>query len=201
MPGLLGPLLAKELLKLAPGITLHFAEFSKDASQRHRLGEIDFVIMPRVVTDMVGFQELRIRPLCTEEFVHAVHPAHLLAGRTTLTEADLAAYPRAVFAMTLPVPEAAGAAYGMVPPSQGGSITRFEQINALPIMAASAGMVATIPRRLAAQWQGFTALKIIGTPLPPIDICLSWSPLLEADPAHRWLRNVMVEIVAREWGG
>jgi DNA-binding transcriptional LysR family regulator len=201
MPGLLGPLLTQALHRLAPGINLHFAGFSTDASQRHRLGEIDFVVMPRVVTDMAGFQELRIRHLCTEEFVHVVNPAHPLANQAVVTDADIAAHPRALFALTLPIPEGAGAAYGMVPASQGGSITRFEQINALPLMATLGNMVATIPRRLAAQWQGFSALKIISTALPPIDICLSWSPLLEADPAHRWLRNVMVDVVAREWGG
>jgi DNA-binding transcriptional LysR family regulator len=194
---LVAPGLLKILREVAPGVTPHFIAYSDDVGQRHRLGEVDLAVMPRLVVNLFGHADLRIVHFYTEEFVHAVGATHKLALLPQVTDADIAKYAQAIFTPPVPIPDGLGDAYGMITPSQPSGepvapITgRFEHLSALPAIAAGGDVVVTLPRRQALQWQGSLGLRIIGNPLPPIEICLTWSPLLDADLAHRWFRNIV----------
>jgi DNA-binding transcriptional LysR family regulator len=205
--GLIAPSLIKLLRGIAPGITPHFIAFSNDVGRRHRLGEVDLAVMPRLVVDLFGYTELRIVHFYHEEFVHAVSATHNLALLPFADDAAINLYPRAIFTPPVPIPEGLGQAYGMLAAPRNGEDTepliagRFEHLSALPRIAAAGDLVVTIPRRQAMQWQDALGLRIIGRALPPIEICLTWSPLLEADLAHRWFRNIVREIIPDEVPG
>jgi DNA-binding transcriptional LysR family regulator len=204
---LVAPPLLSILSLTAPNVTPHFIAFSKDVGQRHRRGEVDLAVMPRLVVDVFGHTALRIVHFYDEEFVHAVNAAHELATLEFAEECDIQAYPRAIFTPPVPIPEGLGDAYGML-----GSVSakgnekpliagRFEHLTALPSIAAASDVVVTLPRRQAQQWQGVLGLRIIGRPLPPIEICLTWSARLDADLAHKWFRNLFRTIISDDLSG
>ncbi len=204
---LVAPSLIRRLRGEAPGITPHFIAFSNDVGHRHRLGEVDLVVMPRLVVDLFGYSELRIVHFYNEAFVHAVSAAHPLASLPFADDSEIGLYPQAIFTPPVPIPEAIGHAYGMLAAPQNRHakkpviVGRFEHLSALPSMAADGDLVVTMPHRQALQWQAALGLRIIGRPLPPIEICITWSPLLDADLAHRWFRNVFRSIIADEMPG
>jgi DNA-binding transcriptional LysR family regulator len=204
MAALLGPPLTAALARQSPGITPHFIGYTADMGVRHRLGEVDLTIMPRQMIELFGYQELRIKHLFKEEFVDVIGPRHKLAAKENVTAIEAAAYPHAIFSPAIQRPEAFGQAYGIPGPSDGAFpatpiiAAKFEQLMPLLMMAALGDLIVTIPRYLALRLQGFFGLKIIVETLPPIDICLTWSPILETDPAHRWFRSLLAEIAASE---
>jgi DNA-binding transcriptional LysR family regulator len=196
---LIGGPLADALQTAAPGMVPHFMEYSAEIGERHRLGEIDLLIMPRSMIDLFGHAELRIRHLFDERFVHVVAATHPLAALAECGEAEIARAPAAIFSPAAALPPGAGRNYGFDDwTDTGGRVAvRTAQIGALPLMAAFGGLVAVAPLGLVTQLQEALNLRIVGTPLPPIEICLAWSPLRESDPAHRFFRALLTRVVAR----
>jgi len=204
MSALLGPPLIAALARQSPRITVHFMGYTADMGVRHRLGEVDLTIMPRQVIELFGYQELRIKHLFREDFVDVIGPSHKLAGKPRVTGLEAALYPRAIFAPTVQLREIFGQAYG-IPGATDGTFgsqpsiaAKFDQLMPLLMMAALGDMIVTIPRYLALRLQAFFGLRIIGESVPPIDVCLTWSPILETDPAHRWFRTLLAEIATSE---
>ncbi len=66
----------------------------------------------------------------------------------------------------------------------------------LPLLAALTDRVAVIPASMVERMRAFIALEVIDDELalPPLEVCLAWSPIHDADPAHRWLRQRVQEI-------
>ncbi len=67
--------------------------------------------------------------------------------------------------------------------------------NAAMILAEKNDLVVTLPT-LAAQLQHDNPQLVIKTPpleIPPLELKLAWSPLLQHNPANRWLRQLIVE--------
>ncbi len=63
------------------------------------------------------------------------------------------------------------------------------------ILAERNDLVVTLPS-LAAQLQHDNPRLVIKTPpleIPPLELKLAWSPLLQHNPANRWLRQLIVE--------
>jgi len=63
------------------------------------------------------------------------------------------------------------------------------------ILAEQNDLVVTLPT-LAAQLQHDNPRLVIKTPpldIPPLELKLAWSPLLQHNPANRWLRQLIVE--------
>ncbi len=63
------------------------------------------------------------------------------------------------------------------------------------ILAERNDLVVTLPT-LAAQLQHNNPRLVIKTPpleIPPLELKLAWSPLLQHNPANRWLRQLIVE--------
>ena len=63
------------------------------------------------------------------------------------------------------------------------------------MIASQPGLVATLPTRLARSLQGNDALLIRTTPfmVPPFELKMIWSPLLQHNPGHRWFRGLVSE--------
>jgi len=67
------------------------------------------------------------------------------------------------------------------------------------LMAQQNDLIVTIPAK-AARLQADNPRVVVKEPpfnIPPMDLKMAWSPLLQNNPAHRWMRRLIVE-VARE---
>jgi len=67
-------------------------------------------------------------------------------------------------------------------------------------LAAQPGLIATLPRRMANVYANDARLAIRTPPFPivPIEIKMIWSPLLQHNPGHQWLRRLIVDIAREE---
>lgn len=72
--------------------------------------------------------------------------------------------------------------------------TRHYQMPAL--LALNNDLVATLPRRVA-DMQAVSASLVVKEPpfqIPPFELKMAWSPLVQHHQAHRWLRRTIVEV-------
>lgn len=78
--------------------------------------------------------------------------------------------------------------------------TRHYQVAVL--LAQQPHLVVTIPSKLARLAQDDPRLAIKPPPfeIPPFELKMAWSPLLQRNPGHQWLRRLIVE-VARDIDG
>ncbi|MTI13323.1 LysR family transcriptional regulator [Sansalvadorimonas verongulae] len=60
-------------------------------------------------------------------------------------------------------------------------------------------LIATLPTRAAKLMSDDPELVIMPPPffIPPIELKMAWSPLLQQDSGHRWLRRLIVELARR----
>jgi len=68
------------------------------------------------------------------------------------------------------------------------------------LMAEQNDLIVTIPAR-ASKLQVNNPRVIVKEPpfhIPPIDLKMAWSPLLQNNPAHRWMRRLIVEVAKRQ---
>lgn len=64
------------------------------------------------------------------------------------------------------------------------------------LMAEEKDLIVTIPTRAAALQADNPRVLIKKPPfdIPPLELKIAWSPLLQNNPAHRWMRNLIVEV-------
>ena len=68
------------------------------------------------------------------------------------------------------------------------------------LMAEQNDLIVTIPAR-ASKLQANNPRVIVKEPpfnIPPIDLKMAWSPLLQNNPAHRWMRRLIVEVAKKQ---
>ncbi|MFC3680938.1 LysR family transcriptional regulator [Bacterioplanoides pacificum] len=72
--------------------------------------------------------------------------------------------------------------------------TRHYQMPAL--LAHNNDLVATLPRRVAEMQAEAASLQVKEPPfsIPPFELKMAWSPLLQHHQAHRWLRRTIVDV-------
>jgi DNA-binding transcriptional LysR family regulator len=72
--------------------------------------------------------------------------------------------------------------------------TRHYQMPAL--LALNNDLVATLPRKVADMQAEAASLLVKEPPfrIPPFDLKMAWSPLLQHHQAHRWLRRTIVDV-------
>lgn len=64
------------------------------------------------------------------------------------------------------------------------------------LLAEQKDLIVTIPSK-AARLRQHSAQVVIKEPpfdIPPIDLKMAWSPLLQHNPAHQWMRRLIVEV-------
>ncbi len=74
------------------------------------------------------------------------------------------------------------------------AFTRHYQVATL--LAEQKDLIVTIPTR-AAQLQQHNPRVVVKAPpftIPPIDLKMAWSPLLQNNPAHKWMRRLIVAV-------
>lgn len=185
---LIGPYLMRLCQNVAPGVSVRFAGVTPDINGDLASGRIDLAIAMH--------SELVVRGLCVQSgymdslvcVMSAVHP---LADALPLDSATLAKWSKLGIATEHKVwsdPFHVAANDERFPVTLSAS-----HMLLLPLLAAETEDIAIVPRMLALQAAKMVPLSycILPEPSPPLDVCLAWSPMLDADPAHRWFRQAV----------
>jgi DNA-binding transcriptional LysR family regulator len=187
-----GPALIARARREAPGVRLRFVPKLDRDSTLLRDGSVD------LETGVVGAAtggELRSRALFRDRFVGVVRAGHALA-RGRVTRARYAAAGHVVVARRgvdqSPLDTALAAAG--VTREAVASVAGFAAALAL---ARASDLVATVPERHTTRLRA--GLKTFRLPVasPEITVSLIWHPRMDADQAHRWLRECLREICTK----
>lgn len=179
-----GPRLLAEVAAEAPEITLHFVQKVTRDGNRLREGTVDFE------TGVVGADlgpEIRTQSLFRDRLVGVVRKSHPLS-RGKMTAARYLAEKHILIhrgeAEKGPV-DADLAALGL----ERKIGTVLSGFAAALTLARSTDLVATVPDRHTVNLR--TGLHTFDLPFPSrqLTVSLLWHPRMEADPAHRWLRE------------
>lgn len=184
-----GPLVA-QAGRDAPGIRLRFAAEGDDDVQPLRDGTIDLDI--GVIDDLT--QEIRVEPLCEEEWVPMVAPDHPLT-RGTVTWQRLVAHPYVAISRR-------GRAQGQYDELLAAHGLRRKVVAVTPTATAAAHLlfdsdvVCLFMHTFAAHATNRMGLRTLRTPdpMPVTQVSQAWHPRSENDPAHRWLRRTINEL-------
>jgi DNA-binding transcriptional LysR family regulator len=185
-----GPALIARTSEAAPGIRLSFVPKPDRDSTPLRDGSVD--LETGVVGRTTG-PELRAQTLFRDRFIGVVRSGHPL-GQATVTPAAYAAGRHILVSPAGldrgPVDDALEAA-GLrreVAAIVGGFSTALA-------LARASDLVATVPERHTGNLREGMFSFSLPVPVPEIAISLLWHPRLDADPAHRWLRQCVHEVV------
>lgn len=187
-----GPALLARIGSEAPGVRLNFLPKPDRESAPLRDGRVD------LETGVVGATtgpEVRTRALFRDRFVGVVRPGHELAAGAVTPEAYTQA--RHVLVST--------AALGRGPVDDALAALGLERNIAVTVggfsaalaLARSSDLVATVPERHTGTLRSGLFTFPLPVLAPEIAISLLWHPRLDADPAHRWLRECVRESVDR----
>jgi len=179
-----GPALIERMGAEAPGVRLRFVAKTDKDSAPLRDGSVD------LDTGVVGADagpEIRTRALFQDRFVGVVRQGHPLT-RGAIT-AERYAGGRHVLVSRRgkdrgPVDDALKAA-GL----ERDVVTLVGGFSAALALARATDLIATVPERHS----GSLRAGLFSFPLPldvePIKVSMLWHPRMDADPAHRWLRE------------
>jgi DNA-binding transcriptional LysR family regulator len=184
-------LLVERIAGEAPGVRLRFAPKPDKDVRALREGLIDLDV------GVLGESgpEVRVQALYRDHFIAVVRQGHPLLEAGEITPERYAACDHVVTSrrgrLTGPV-DTALAAFGLkrnvavVVPTFGAALST----------AAATDMVALIPASYFGHQRDGTALRSFELPVPtePISISQMWHPRHDRDPAHRWLRGVVLEV-------
>ncbi|EJM20299.1 transcriptional regulator [Pseudomonas sp. GM18] len=187
-----GPALIARASELAPGVRLHFVQKLSKDSAALRDGSVD------LETGVVGgttSPEVRTRALFEDRFVGVVRTGHSLS----LGEVSASRYAAGRHILVSrrgldkgPMDEALEA-LGL----QREIVTVVGGFSAALALARASDLIATVPARHTRNLR--TGLHSFELPfeLPPITISMLWHPRMDADSAHRWLRDCVREVCAQ----
>lgn len=176
----------------APGVQLRFVPKPDKESASLRDGTVD---LETGVVDKDTGPELRTQALFRDRFIGVVRSGHALS-RGKVTPADYAGGRHVVFSRQGvakgPIDEAL-ATLGLareVATIVGGFATAIA-------LARSSDLIATVPERHTASLRGDVFSFGLPFRLPAFTVSLLWHPRLDADPAHRWLRDCVREAITQ----
>jgi DNA-binding transcriptional LysR family regulator len=186
-----GPELIARVGKDAPGVRLCFVQKPDKDSTPLRDGIVD---LETGVVGNTAAPELRVQALFRDRFIGVVRKGHPLS-RGKITPARYAAG-RHVYVSRQgrdkgPIDEALGR-LGL----EREIVTIVGGFPAALALAGATDLIASVPERhtgnLRAGMHSFT----LPVPTPQITVSLLWHPRLHADPAHRWLRGLVLDSCA-----
>lgn len=175
----------------APGVRLRFAPKPNKDVRPLREGLIDLDI------GVLGESgpEVRVQALFRDQFVAVVREGHPLLSAPAITAEHYAACDHVVTSRhgrTEGPVDVALAAMGLV---RNTAVVVPSFSTALSIAAAT-DLVALIPSSYFEHLRARGTLHAFPLPMPTAQITVSqmWHPRLDRDPAHRWLRGVVLEV-------
>jgi DNA-binding transcriptional LysR family regulator len=186
-----GPELIARVGEAAPGVRLRFVQKPNKESASLRDGTVD--LETGVVGKTTG-PELRAQALFRDRFVGVVRVGHALS-RVKITPARYASGRHiAVSRRGLdrgPIDEALKA-FGL----EREIVTIVGGFSTALAVARASDLIASVPERQTGKLRA--GMHTFPLPIrgPELTISLLWHPRLDADPAHRWLRGLVLDSCA-----
>lgn len=184
-----GPPLIARLAKAAPGVRLRFVPKLDRESTSLRDGTVD--LETGVIGSMTG-PEVRATALFRDRFVGVVRKGHPLCRGTVTPARYLAGKHISV--------SRRGAEQGPID----GILERLRLTRevvaivggfaAALALARASDLIASVPEKHTGRLRAGMHSFPLPFAVPPITVSLLWHPRLDADPAHRWLRERVREI-------
>lgn len=187
-----GPMLLTRIGEAAPGVRLRFIPKADRDSAPLRDGGVD------LDTGVVGSEtspELRTQALFRDRFIGVVRSGHPLGGGAAATAGYAGGRHIVVSRRGLhnggPVDEALARAglERQVAAMVGGFATALA-------LARASDLIATVPERHTESLRAGMDSFPLPVPSPEIMVSMMWHPRMDADAAHRWLRNVVRDVCA-----
>ncbi|KYF70304.1 LysR family transcriptional regulator [Sorangium cellulosum] len=186
-----GPALIERTGAQAPGVRLRFVSKPDKDSAPLRAGAVD---LETGVVDEDTSPELRTQALFRDRFIGVVRSDHPL-GRAKITPARYAAGRHVVFSRR-------GVAKGRIDESLAALGLAREVVTIVGgfataiALARATDLIATVPEHHTRSLRDGLFSFALPFAAPEITVSLLWHPRLDADPAHRWLRDSLREVVA-----
>jgi DNA-binding transcriptional LysR family regulator len=177
----------------APGVRLCFVQRTNKESTLLRDGTVDLEIG---VVGPATSPEVRTQAMFRDRFVCVVRKGHPLS-RSAIT---LASYSEGRHIGI----SRRGVAGGPVDETlktfgfERNVVAIVGSFSTALALARAADLIATVPERQTANLRPGMYCFPLPFELPEITISLQWHPRLDADPAHRWLRGLVMETCAAE---
>ncbi len=186
-----GPDLLARVRKQAPGVRLCFAQKPGKGSSPLRDGAVD--LETGVVGEAMG-PELRTQALFRDRFIGVVRAGHPLSKRKITPAVYAAGQHIGVSRRGIdkgPIDEA------LVPLGlEREIVTIVGGFSTALALARSSQLIASVPERhTGVLREGMHSFEL-PFPMQDISVSLLWHPRLQADPVHRWLRGLVVEVCA-----
>lgn len=187
-----GPKLIAAVAVSAPRVCLHFTPRIDKNSRYLREGMVDLEI--GVVGDMGP--EIRLQALFRDRFVGVVRAGHPLLSAPAITVERYVSYGHVVASRR-------GLSHGPVDDALAKMGLSRQVISVVPgfpaalAVATASDLIALLPASYlphpAAQEKRGAAFQTFELPFPDQNITISqmWHPRLDAEPAHRWLRQLV----------
>jgi DNA-binding transcriptional LysR family regulator len=179
-----GPALIARMQEEAPGVRLRFVQKPDKDSASLRNGSVD------LETGVIGSAqspEIRARALFSDRFVGVVRPAHPLA-QSEITPLRYAACRHILVSRrgldAGPIDEALET-LGL----RREVATIVGGFSAALALARATDLVAAVPERHTQSMRADMISFPLPVPIAGFTVSLLWHPRLDADPAHRWLRD------------
>ena len=187
-----GQPLDESIRDAAPGLGLRFVPNAVDDAARLRSGETDLAV--GIYGDLPP--ELRTRPIITDRLVCVVREGHPVVRRR-LTLRQFTTLPHIQIA-----PRGRPGGYVDELLRERGLERRVSR--AVPYfqvaleMAARSDRVLTVSERIVDKLGPGLGLRVLDPPLPlePFALSMVWHPRFDADLAHRWLRDRLLEVTS-----
>jgi DNA-binding transcriptional LysR family regulator len=188
-----GPPLIARIAAEAPAVRLRFVQKQDKDSALLRDGSVD--LETGVVGDSTG-PEIRTRILFHDRFIGVVRDGHPLS-RGRMTPARYASAAHVLVSRRGlekgPLDEGLKAA-GM----EREIVTIVGGFSAALALARASDLVATVPERHTGNLRDGMHSFVLPVEAPEITVSMLWHPRMDGDPAHRWLRERVLETCCQD---
>lgn len=186
-----GPALIARVREKAPGVRLCFVQRPDKESASLRDGTVD--LETGVVAESTG-PEIRAQALFKDRFIGVVRTGHALS----VGEITPARYAEGTHISVSrrgldkgPIDEALEA-LGL----EREIVTSVGDFSSALTLARASDLIATVPERQTGSLRAGMHSFSLPVAAPQPTVSLLWHPRLHADPAHRWLRGLVLELCA-----
>ncbi|WP_308447510.1 LysR family transcriptional regulator [Chitinimonas viridis] len=190
-----GPALMARIADEAPGVRLCFMQKTSKDNAPLRDGSVD--LETGVIGEATG-PELKVQTLFRDRFIGVVRAGHPLS-QTEPTAALYAAGRHIGISRQGreqgPI-DAALASLGL----ERQVATIVSGFSTALALARHADLIASVPERHTGNLRAGMHSFALPIALPELTISLIWHPRLQADPAHRWLRECVLAVCTAELG-
>jgi DNA-binding transcriptional LysR family regulator len=196
---MLGPALVRRLHESAPAISIQFHDVDEESAQALNNGELDFILMPEAALSVAELQLERV--LLFEDELTLI--ASTRAGsRENDGAATVWAEPETLLHPSMDSNDMVGAVVRQHLGKEGTETIVLPGFMLLPFFVENTNITAVAQRRLAERLMPAAKIRTItpSFPFTKIRMLAAWSRSRTADPLHRWLRDLLVEIGAEITG-